>query len=420
MKKRIYPIEVLSVYGQEFSKKEQAIIKKAHCVFGAKNLLTQYFADFESSEHADKIFNAIASPLSEIFLLIAKYQNQGKRVLVFADGDALYFGIGASLLRHFGPKKLKIYAGISIVQKLCAAVKTPWHDVKHVSLHGRSEQKYWQNLNIAVFSGKTICVLTDEKATPQIIAKHLLRRGAKNFTMYVGENLGLAGEKVSTFSLAKAAKYDVKKQSYCTILLVPVKSCPRPVLGLMSGKISREKNLITKSSVRAAALSLLGIMPSDTVWDIGAGSGSVALEACALAYAGQVIAVEKNVARIKHIEKNRKAFGAVILDIYQGDACEIVSALPKPNAIFVGGGLSASNAEDMLQNIYKALAPDGRMVISCVLLGTLHRVEKFFKQNEIPTQVMQITVNNSTPLGKDIRLVPENPVFLVSVVKAES
>ncbi len=414
---KTYPIEVLSIYGQALSKKEQSILKKSQCIFGGRVLLSQLFPQWESTPQTDKIFKAITSPLSEVLTLMEDYRAQGKKIAVLADGDALYFGMGASLTRHFGVKALRIHAGISIVQRLCAAVAVPWHEVRHVSLHGRSEQKHWQALNIALFSGKPVCVLTDEKANPSVIAKYLLARGVKNWRMHIGENLGFEKEKMHSLTLSNAAKNNLVIEGYCTILLMPTQPCIRPLLGLDASKVAREKNLMTKSSVRAAALSLLRIEPSNTLWDIGSGSGSVALEMCALAYEGHVIAVEKNVSRIKHMEKNRQTMGATILDIVHGDAPQCLVNLPKPHAVFVGGGLSSDNAEDLLRAIYAALPTGGRMVVSCVLLSTLHAVENFLQRQNILMQVLQINVNSSASLGKDIRLVPENPVFLVCAEK---
>ncbi len=414
MKKNIYPIEILSIYGQTFSKLEQEIIQNADCIIGGKALIEEVFKQFEKG---NKTFIPITSPLDKIFEQIKDYQKKSKRVLVLADGDALYFGIGASLVRYFGVDKLRIHAGVSIVQRLCAAVQLPWHELKHVSLHGRQEQRHWQALAVAVFSGKPVCLLTDANAGIKNIAKFLLSRGAKDFKIYVGENVGLEGEKIFNLSLAKAAKYDAEISNYCTLLIVPTKNHARPILGIEPTKIKREKHLMTKGSVRAAALSLLRIQPQYTVWDIGSGSGSVALEACALAYEGHVIAVEKNAKRISHMQSNRQRMNAFIMDIYEGDAADIIDTLAKPHAIFVGGGLSSSNAEKMLHAMYEALSTGGRMVISCVLLETLQQAEAFFNKQSIATEITQISINNSAILGKNKRLVPANPVFLLCVEK---
>ncbi len=413
-----YPITILSIYGQIFSKKEQALIEKAQCIFGGKALLEQLFSHEKFTQDKQKALHPITSPLEQIFILIENYRQSGKRVLVLADGDALYFGMGASLARRFGAKALRIHAGISIVQRLCAILGLAWDAIRHVSLHGRNTPKHWQDLSVAVFSGKPVCVLTDEHANPARIASFLLARGARNFKMHMGINLGLEGEKIFSLSLAQAAKAEYAVQGgYCTILLIPTKPFIQPTLGIEPTTIMREKNLMTKSTVRATALSLLQIKPWHTLWDIGSGSGAVALEMCALAYEGHVIAVEKNAARIKHMEKNRQRMNSIIMDIYHGDAPQCLVNLPKPQGVFVGGGLSSAHAEDLLSFIYEVLPSGGRVVISCVLLGTLNMVESFFKQRAIPVQIIQLNVSHGSELGQDTRLVPENPIFLVCAVK---
>ncbi len=412
MKKKIYPIQVLAIYGQVLSAREEELLHKAQYILGGKALLGQIT---HCTDTKDKVLQPITSPLENIFQSIDQARNQGKQVLVLADGDPLYFGIGASLVKYFGAKAVCIYPGISIMQHLCARLGLAWHNMQHVSLHGRPEA--WHSLNIALFSHKPVCVVTDVKSGPKAIATYLYERGARNFIMHVAENLGQENEKIYSLSLGKAVQHNEKVSPYCTLIIVPTAVNKRPILGLLPNQVARENNLMSKYAVRATALSLLRIESSHVLWDIGAGSGAVALEMCALAHVGRVVAVEKSAKRVRDIEKNRRNMGALILDICHGDAPQCLQNLPKPQGIFVGGGLSDQGGGDLLQYLAKSLDSGGRMVISCVLLGTLQKVESFFKEKEFSLQVFQLGLNYSTSLGQDIRLVPENPVFLVLVQK---
>ncbi len=412
MKKKLFPIEVLSIYGQVLSAKEVKLLQDAQYIVGGKALLKQIAA---RQNIKGKECLAITSPLENIFKSIEQARAQSKQVLVLADGDALYYGIGVSLIKYFGQKSVHIYPGISVMQNLCARLGIAWHNVQHVSLHGRPAG--WHRLNVALFSHNPVCVLTDAKASPKDIANYLYERGARNFTMHIAQNLGQEDENIFSLSLAKALHHNEKILGYCTLLIEPTAQSARPVLGLLPKQLARENNLMTKFAVRATALSLLRIEPEHTLWDIGSGSGSVALEMCALAYAGQVIAVEKKLSRIKDIEKNRRTTGALILDICQGSAPQCLHNLPRPHGIFVGGGLSDLDGKDLLKYLSKSLISGGRMVISCVLLGTLQKVEKFFNKRSFKVEVFQLGLSHSSSLGQDIRLVPENPVFLVLIEK---
>ncbi len=418
MRKNVFPIEVLSIYGQAFCARQANLIKNAQCIFGGRAIIAQVFPEYEQGKcHSDKEFYNIGSPLANTFELIEKLRNKGKKILVLAHGDALYFGIGKSLIDYFGNEAVQVHAGISILQNLCARLGIASHNVASVSLHGRNNAKSWQNLASAIFTAKPVCVLTDANSSPSAIAKFLLSRGASKLQLHIAENLGQDDEKLYTLSLNNAVKHTYNIKASCTVLLVPTKDFTRPMLGLNEAEILREKNLMTKPHVRASALSLMQIKPHHTIWDIGAGSGAVSLEMCSLAYAGQVIAVEKNVKRLKHIEKNRKYFGAVILDICAGSAPTCLKELAKPDRIFVGGGLSADNAEELLQTLCNALPAKGRMVISCVLLGSMYKAEAFLKKQGFNVQVLQLNAYNSAELADDIRLVPENPVFLIAAEK---
>ncbi len=408
---KLYPIEVLSMYGQVLNHKESKLLHGSHCIVGGKALLNQLPKEALAKNVS---LHAITSPLENTFNFIEQSRTQGKRVLVLADGDALYFGIGVSLIKRFGKKSVRIHAGISIMQRFCAKLGLAWHNVQNITLHGRPEA--WHQLNIALFTNKTVCVLTDDKASPQKIAAFLYARGARHFTMHIAKNMGQTNEKLYSMSLSKAMQHSDEVSNYCTVIIEP-KQYLRPTLGLLAKSLKHQNNLMTKNAVRATALSYLRIEPQHTLWDIGAGSGAVALEMCALAYAGRVVAVEKNNKRILDIEKNRQQMGALILDICHGAAPTCLEDLPRPQGIFVGGGLSDANGEEILKHLVYSLDEGGRIVISCVLLETLHKVQNFFQQTTFNWQVLQLSINQSTKLGAGTRLVPENPVFLVVAEK---
>ena len=259
----------------------------------------------------------------------------GERVLVLADGDPLLFGIGATLVRLLGEEAVRLLPAVSSLQQACARLALPWHKVICLSLHGRDDLG---PLNAAAGKNAPLCVLTDARTTPDVLARHLLDRGVDWFDAHVFERMGAPDEAVHHLSMAAAAGRNFGPA--CTLILTPREASRRPCLGLNSEELAVERGLISKKPVRAAALALLRIAPRHVVWDIGAGSGAVALEAAVLAHEGRVVAVERSAGRAMSIQENRRRFGVAILDVRLGEAPECLPALPDPQRVFIGGGLS--------------------------------------------------------------------------------
>lgn len=223
--------------------------------------------------------------------------------------------------------------------------------------------------------------------------------------------------------------------------------------GVPDSLLATENNLLTKAPVRAAGLAALGIEAGGTVWDLGAGSGAVSVEAARLAWRGQVIAVEGKAGRILLIEENRRRFGAANLEIVHGllpEALEQCLALyPRPGRVFFGGGLGRvsgdegrgegsngadqknghsgrgrradsighAGAERIFRSAWEALLPGGRMVVHCVLLSTLEFVRAELDRLGVAAEVACIQASRSAPLAGGVRLQAMNPVFLVSASK---
>ncbi len=412
------PIHILPLYGQILSREEKELVHAASIIAGGKALLEKLSSMLEAFPSKGQELHSLGAHLNESLDYLEQSQAQGQHVLVLAEGDPLYFGIGATLARHLGHEKLCIHAGISILQRLCALLALPWHEVVNISLHGRKDATH--TLFSALMHGKPVCVLTDVHSTPAILAQLLMERGAHDCTLHILEKYASAEEKFSSLSLEDALHYEGGQP--LTVLIVP-SSTIGPYLGLPEEILLRDGGLITKAEVRAVALSLLALQKEHVVWDVGAGSGAVAFEAAALAK--HVVALERNPSRLQDIKENRSRMGAFTVDAV---LCNVphgvnTTTLPVPQRIFVGGGLSHDKAESVLDALCAALDKGGRMVISAVLLGTLQAVQRYFQQKKWPVRVLQVHVSEGRALGMvnerqaDMRFVPQNPVFLVSVEK---
>ncbi|HZF61653.1 MAG TPA: precorrin-6y C5,15-methyltransferase (decarboxylating) subunit CbiE [Desulfovibrio sp.] len=354
----------------------------------------------------------LTTPLEPLLTRLSQLRAAGERVLVLADGDPLLFGIGATLVRRMGPDAVRLLPAVSSLQQACARLSLPWHKVICLSLHGRDDLR---PLNVACGKNAPLCILTDARMSPDVLARHLLDRGVDWFDAHIFERMGAADECVSHLSMADAAGREFGPA--CTMVLIPMAPARRPHLGLDADQLAVDRGLISKKPVRAAALALLRIEAGHVVWDLGSGSGAVALEASVLAHEGRVIAVERSAGRAMGIQENRRRFGAANVEVRLGQAPECLPGLPDPQRVFIGGGLSGDDGDDILGHVCLRLPVGGRVVVSCVLLDSFSLCRRFFEDMGWPVEILQLSAAEGKSLGGDVHLAAMNPVFLLAAQK---
>ncbi|MDL2209932.1 precorrin-6y C5,15-methyltransferase (decarboxylating) subunit CbiE, partial [Desulfovibrio sp. OttesenSCG-928-O18] len=342
----------------------------------------------------------VAATLDEAAVLL----EQGKTVAVLASGDPLFFGIGTAVAARFGADRLCVYPAVSSLQTAAARLTLPWADVAAVSLHGRQNPL---PLAHALIRGGPVCLLTDRVNTPSVAAIFMLERGRTNYRTHVFARLGDKEESAWHGSLAAMAEKEFPDPN--VVFLLPDTSLPAPLPlcpGQPESAYAHERALITKWPVRAAALAALRIEPGHTVWDLGSGSGSVAVEASALAWRGQIVAVEKNAARAAHIAENRRRFGAANLEIAHATLPGCLDTLPAPDRVFIGGGLGGDRtaAEQLIRQAWNRLKPGGRLVAACVLLCGPDLARDTLAQLGCEPETAMVQAASSTPLGGDAYL----------------
>lgn len=353
----------------------------------------------------------VTAPLETVMAEIARHDNAGRDVVVLADGDPLFYGIGTRLVEEFGPDGVMLYPNVTSVQAAASRAKVPWQDVKAVSLHGRDD---YATLFNALCTHDWIAILTDDRNIPAAIAQRLMDRGADWFSMWVFENLGGEEERFDRYSLAKAAAQSFSRLNL--VLLERTGRSEKPLtLGTPDDDFISDKGLITKWPLRAAGIAALRLRSDDVLWDLGAGCGSVGIEASVIMHSGSVYAVERNGSRVGMIRENRRRFGALGVDVVHGTLPGCLRDLPDPTRIFIGGGLGKDTG--VLDVVCPRLTPGGRLVIHCVLLGTLERVRSYLNDIGWSVEISMIQSSASSPLAGDIRLEGLNPVFVVAAEK---
>ena len=212
--------------------------------------------------------------------------------------------------------------------------------------------------------------------------------------MTVLEDLGTPNEQIRPLALHETWGMDFSPLN----LVILERLYPPEIeltLGIPDHFYLHQRNLITKLPVRATGLAYLNIEPSSTIWDLGAGSGSVSIEASHLARRGRVFAVERNKTRTAMIRENIRRTGAWLVDTVLGDLPDCLDDLPDPDRIFIGGGLGgpANENSTLLVKACDRLKPRGRIVVHSILLDTLHAAKDYFQSQGWPFGVTQLQVS---------------------------
>jgi precorrin-6Y C5,15-methyltransferase (decarboxylating) len=332
-------------------------------------------------------------------------------VVVLASGDPMFFGIGKRMVDAIGANNTLIYPNISSVSAVFARIKEPWDDVRVISLHGR---KNMRRLLKALEEENKIAVFTDPKNNPAWLAVRLLENQFLNYKICVLETLGSDAEKVNWYTLAEAASMKFADPNMVVLSRSPLarKDKERLYLGAPDSWYDHQKGLITKPEIRAISLSKLRLASDHILWDLGAGSGSVAAEASLLIKKGKIFAVEKESERVAQIKNNKKRFGIGNLKAIQAELPQGLEELPRPDRIFIGGG--GKQLKSIITAAARYLKPKGVMVINTVLIPNVETARGTLEKLDFETEVIQAQINRSRQMPWAERLEAQNPVWIVT------
>lgn len=372
-------------------------------------------AILERLDHQTAESIPVTSPLEDVFAAIRQRLDQGLRVVAVASGDPLFFGLGRRLLDALGPDRVDVLPGVSTIQAAAARLKTPWDDIAPVSLHGRGGVD--DALAALAFTPR-VAAFTDARNTPRELAQALLERGADQaVNLTVCEDLHLPTERIRTFAPTQAARTDDFSPLNLTLLERIKAPQVRLRLGMADSELAHDGNH-TKAGVRAAAVAALDLAPEHTLWDLGAGCGTVSVTAASQLPRGRVVAVEHKPRRLEFTRENIRRTQAFHVRVVDGSVTDpdLLAALPAPDRVFIGGGLSGRCGEP-LHTVCRRLPQGGTVVVSAILLGTLEYARNQLAQNGFGVSLAQLSHAASGPLGAGIRLTAENPIFLIQGTK---
>ena len=336
--------------------------------------------------------------LDGVFDVIAEHRARQARVCVLASGDPGFFGIVRALGTRFSPAALRVFPAPSSIALAFARLGLPWDDAVVVSAHGR-------DLDDAVaraLPAAKVAVLTSPDNPPETVGAALVAAGCGPRCVTVVTRIGEPGETLFQGDLAALAAGAFDPMSI-VVLLAPDHRSAQPTLawGLAEDRFAHRAGMITKAEVRAVALGKLALPAAGVLWDVGAGSGSVAVEAARLCPGLQVVAIEIEEASVGRIEENAAAHGAQIRVVH-GRAPEALADLPDPDRVFVGGGGLA-----VLDAVLARLRPDGVVVANYAL------VDRAVAAWQRLGNLVEVAVSRGAGVGEQgVRLASENPVFV--------
>jgi len=403
-----------------------ALLRRADWVIGGARTLALLEDDI--APHAQR--RDLTGQLSAVPGWIAAAREAGQTSVVLATGDPLCHGIASYLASRLCIEAVEVLPNLSTVQLACARLGLAWQDARIVSVHSKDAGEWHVGaepshglyaLAQSLRQHDRLLVLTSPDNTPGRIARLIVAEGlGDDFRMAVAERLCTPDERV----VAELSPHDAAQQTFAdpnVVVLVRSQVRPQPVrMGLADSAYHQrqpDKGLITKQEVRAVSLARMQLRADSRVWDIGAGSGSVGLEAARLCPQGHVWAIEKNEADFAIAGQNARAFGVSNHTLVHGKAPEGLDAWPDPDAVFIGG--SGGEPQELIALCLRRLRAGGWLVMNFVTLENLASATQALQAQGAVWDVLQLQAARSKPILHMHRMAAENPVWIVCAQRGE-
>ena len=368
------------------------IIENARIIFGG----TRHIAMLPGSNTATQ--NKWITPFEANLPLIEDCLDQNPVVL--ASGDPMYFGVGNTLIKYFGPEPIYAIPSPSSISLAASRLGWPLAECDVITLHGREPETLRAHLRP---HGKLIALSADG-STPALVAVMLCEAGFDQSRMSVCERLGGPEERITTqtartWQSTATSMPDVKSVDPLNLIMIDLEAGPKanplPMGPGLPDDAFIHDGMITKSEIRAQTLSSLAPFAGGVLWDLGAGCGSISIEWMRLR--GKAVAIERDAERCAMIKKNALRLGVPGLVIEQSTiegAIAFADRLPRPDAIFIGGGITSNG---LLEACWKLLPAHGRLVANTVTLEGEEKLLRFYNENG--GTLSRLSVSRLVPRG---------------------
>lgn len=336
-------------------------------------------------------------------------RRRGESICVLASGDPLFYGIGVTLTRHIPLEEMTIIPAPSTFSLVCAKLGWSMTETETLSLCGRPVSL----LQSYIYPQAKLLILSEGKNTPRIVAEVLTKRGYGGSKITVLEHLGGVQERIVQGTAANWQETDIAPLNAIAVNCIADSGViPLPRLPGLPDNAYHHDGQLTKREVRAVTLAKLAPCPGELLWDVGAGCGSISIEWMRTHPRCRAIAIEQNASRLNYIAENAAALGTPQLKIIHGKAPSSLKDLPTPDAIFIGGGVTAAGLFDVCWN---ALRPGGRLVVNVVTVEGEQVLFQWYEQ--VGGSLTRIAIQRAEPIGKFLGWRGMSPVTQWVVVK---
>jgi precorrin-6Y C5,15-methyltransferase (decarboxylating) len=339
-------------------------------------------------------------------------QSAAAQAAVLLSGDIGYFSGATALRALLDQHEVISLPGISSLVYFCAQCSTPWQDAYSVSCHGRDGGAV-----AAVQSHRKTFLLTGGQYKVETLCRLLAEGGLGNLPASAGEYLSYPTERIVHGTVSELAENHFADLAVLLVENSAPIHAPYQAPGLPDDAFQRGKVPMTKEEVRTLAISKLKLRPTDLLWDIGAGTGSVSIECAQLLPEGRVYAVEKNPEGAALIQENARRFHCSNLHLVEGDARGVVQDLPAPDRVFIGGSNGA-----LFEVISAALEknPSVRIVLTAITLETVSLALDAIKHFSFTdTEIIQVSISRAQSVAAYHMMRAENPIYLISMERAQ-
>ena len=372
-----------------------AAIARAEIVIGSPRLVDEYATAGQLAVAASRPDDVVAA---------LRQAGAGPAVVLMSGDSGFHSGAAKVFAALAGDDQfeVKLVAGLSAPQVLAARLGIAWDDACLVSCHGTGA-----DLVAPVRRHRHTFALTGGNVAA--LGQALAEAGYGELAVWAGENLGLDGEKITTTTVGGLPG---KPWASLTVLLLE-NPCPEARLrsGIPDDEFTRGEVPMTKQAIRAQVLSRLGIRPGDVCWDIGCGTGSVTVEMALAAYAGQVWAVDHNLAALELTRQNCREFHVGNVTVTAGVAPEAIAGWPAPDVVFVGG--SGGKLADIAGLAFER-NPAARIAVTAIAVESAAAAVQVLAAHGIEPEISQISASSGRVAGGLHLLIAQNPVTIVS------
>ena len=417
IKRKIHVVGINSFEFNELPKKLQNLFMKIDNIAVPDAYISKINLWAEKNSKKKKIFFASNSD----HRLINWLRSRKTDVLLISRGDPLWFGIGRILLKNFSKEELNFYPSNTCVQLAFSKLKIPWQEINTVSIHGRDSSKLVEALKQRPSS---LAIITDYKNNGlEIIQKNLLELNLNTlYDFWLCEEIGFENESIRNLNINDKLPCNISVLNIAILIKKEKNYIPanNPLFGLKDETFKTfedRPNLLTKREVRIQILADLELPENGIIWDIGAGCGSIGLEALNLRPNLKLFCIDKRIGTKTLILENSKRLGVRPQNILEEDINNIfntknINSLEKANRLIIGG-CDKKTKIIIIKKMAKTMNSGDIIVIPIIDIKTLKELQEELEDKDFKTNLNLIQTYKSLSISEGIRLEPNNPVFLL-------